>query len=245
MEVITNISELSEEISSNKKYLLVLNDNLNIDIKISSDSFLNLQIVILDSNNKNIEITGRIDLEERGNLEVDIVDFSSKDTSLSINGNLASFSSANYQIGVVAYLSSQKVYDVKLNAIGENTTSLVKMNGVSLDKAYLKLLGSTDMIKGCKKSVARQEGRIANLSKLAKAQVSPMLNIYENDIKASHGGALGQVSMDVLYYLMSRGLTRKQAVSIIVIGYLKPFIYKIDNVDIQNQLLAFINKRGG
>lgn len=237
----TNVKKLEFDVNESKFDQLNLNSNLDLNINVKSYSSYRLEIIILPTCENNIDITGTINLNDNASLEVLLIDFSCKNVNVKVNGDLLDYSNAIYQVASVCdNLYSKKVYDIQLNAKGIKTNSLVKMNGVLKD-GDLALLGATNIIKGAKKSVARQEGRIINLSKNGKGQVSPMLNIYENDIKASHGAALGQVPIDTLFYLMSRGIDRNKAIKLITIGTLKPFINMLSNKKYVEELTNYID----
>lgn len=237
----TNIKKLEFDVNKSRFDEINLTSNLELNINVKDYSTYHLELVILPSCTSNIEISGVINVNNNAILEVLLIDFSSKNVSVKINGDLLDYSNSKYQVASVCDNSySKKVYDIKLNAKGIKTNSLVKMNGVLKD-GDLALLGATNIIKGAKKSVARQEGRIINLSKNGKGQVSPMLNIYENDIKASHGAALGQVPIDTLFYLMSRGIEKDHAIKLITIGTLKPYINMLTNKTYVEELTNYID----
>ena len=79
-------------------------------------------------------------------------------------------------------------------------------------------------IHGCD---TRQEGRITNLSPNCLSEVSPALFIKDNDVKASHGAALGTYDADVLYYLTSRGISLSESKRLVTFGYLMPIVEKL------------------
>ncbi len=60
------------------------------------------------------------------------------------------------------------------------------------------------------------------LSPTAVASAIPMLEIENNDVKCGHAATTGRVDEDKLFYLMSRGLDRDEAVKAIVEGFLEP-----------------------
>ena len=107
-------------------------------------------------------------------------------------------------IGTISSLEGHKKYDVKVLQDGERSYSYVKMYGVKTDDSDLELLGTTTIKRGAKKSFTSEEGTIVNLASKGKCQVSPILKIDENDIKASHSAKLGKVSEDVLFYMIDR-----------------------------------------
>ena len=52
------------------------------------------------------------------------------------------------------------------------------------------------------------------------ATVKPELEIESNDVKAGHAASIGRVDEAQIFYLMSRGLERKEAVELIVEAFL-------------------------
>jgi len=65
------------------------------------------------------------------------------------------------------------------------------------------------------------------LSDNALANSIPSLQIEANDVKASHGATVGQIDEEQLFYLMARGLSRKQSEHLIVSGFFEQLIDKI------------------
>jgi Fe-S cluster assembly protein SufD len=51
-----------------------------------------------------------------------------------------------------------------------------------------------------------------------------VLNIDENEVKASHAATVGKLNESHLFYLMSRGLTKEEARRLVTLGYLKPIV---------------------
>jgi Fe-S cluster assembly protein SufD len=67
----------------------------------------------------------------------------------------------------------------------------------------------------------------------------PILLINEYDCLANHGAAIGKMSDETLFYLMSRGLTRNEAFLLVLKGIVKPFLDEIP----QDSLKEETNKR--
>ena len=59
------------------------------------------------------------------------------------------------------------------------------------------------------------------LSKDAKAEAIPSLEIDENEVKAGHASTVGPVDDEMMFYLQSRGITQEEAKRMIVQGYLQ------------------------
>ena len=58
------------------------------------------------------------------------------------------------------------------------------------------------------------------LSQKARADSIPELEVYADDVQARHGAASAPVDEELVYYLMSRGLDRENAISTLVEGFL-------------------------
>ncbi len=61
-----------------------------------------------------------------------------------------------------------------------------------------------------------------------RAESTPFLEIECSDIKAGHGSATGQIDASYLYYLQSRGITREDALRLIVMGFFTEVLNRVD-----------------
>lgn len=66
---------------------------------------------------------------------------------------------------------------------------------------------------------AFQSNKNLLLSETAKAESIPRLEILTDDVKCSHGATVGPVDKNQLFYLMTRGLSEKEAEEFIVTGF--------------------------
>ena len=99
--------------------------------------------------------------------------------------------------------------------------------------------------KGCPNSESHQETRVLTMGQGHKAEVIPILYIDENDVKASHALSIGQPDEQQLYYMCSRGLSRKQAVGLLSVGYFMPVIDFIDDEETRQKLQEEMERRVG
>ncbi|MGB2714871.1 MAG: Fe-S cluster assembly protein SufD [Vicinamibacterales bacterium] len=61
------------------------------------------------------------------------------------------------------------------------------------------------------KTDAKQTNRALLLSDSASINTKPQLEIFADDVKCTHGAAIGQIDDDALFYLRARGLTFEEA----------------------------------
>jgi len=73
------------------------------------------------------------------------------------------------------------------------------------------------------------------------------LEIYADDVACSHGSTVGAIDEDALFYLVSRGVPRKQAQDMLVLAFLAEAIEEIENEaladDIRDRLAAWMERR--
>ena len=75
----------------------------------------------------------------------------------------------------------------------------------------------------------------------------PELEIYADDVACSHGSTVGAIDEDAIFYLVSRGVPRKQAQDMLVLAFLAEAMDEIDSNDladdINDRLAAWMNRR--
>jgi len=74
-------------------------------------------------------------------------------------------------------------------------------------------------------------------------EVNPILLIDEYDVKAGHGATIGKLDENSVYYLMSRGLTRKDAERLMINGFLNPIISEITDEPLKERFVSLVNQR--
>ncbi|MCI2069258.1 MAG: SufD family Fe-S cluster assembly protein [Bacilli bacterium] len=231
--------------SEEKHVLLDLKKGIRtFDISLEENASLDLEILNEEDFKEEGGLQGKISLAPSSRLQGTMVDFSSGNFKADISIDVNERASVSFDLAASASGKDNKVFDIKVSHPQKEGKSHVKMMGVLSSSASLVFLGSSSIAKGAKKTWTRQEGKIADLSKDGKGEVSPILRIDEDDVKASHGAALGKIPDDSLFYLMSRGLSEKEAMSLMTIGYLKPIVEEIQEESLKKRLVSFVEDGG-
>jgi Fe-S cluster assembly protein SufD len=115
--------------------------------------------------------------------------------------------------------------------------------GIANKRGKIILNGVEKIEKGMKLANAFQTLKGIITSDQAIVEVNPILLIDEYDVKAGHGATIGKIEEDVLYYLMSRGLNRKEAEKLVIHGFLKPVIDEIDDEPLRERFESLVNSR--
>ena len=93
------------------------------------------------------------------------------------------------------------------------------------------------------KTDAYQKVRNLLLSDDAEANSAPGLEIEADDVRCSHGATSGQIDDEELFYLMSRGISRKDSQKLVVFGFLQEAIKRIGNEAIAARLGALVHAK--
>src|SRR4051794_16502253 len=67
------------------------------------------------------------------------------------------------------------------------------------------------------------------LSPRAKVDAIPSVLVSADDVSASHGGTVGELDETLIFYMRSRGLSRAEAVRVIVEGFFEPIIGELSD----------------
>ena len=97
--------------------------------------------------------------------------------------------------------------------------------------------------KGCKKAKGNENEYCMLLSDKAKSIALPMLLCTEADVEGNHSTASGKVDESAVFYIMSRGLSYKEAVRLLVKANFNKIIEGIQDEKVKTEILQEIDKR--
>ncbi len=126
-----------------------------------------------------------------------------------------------------------------------NATSDLLFKGVLTDKARSVYSGLIRVHPHAQKTDAYQKNRNLLLSRTARADSIPNLEIGANDVRCTHGATVGKVDEDELFYIMCRGITRADATRLIVEGFVDPQIEELPIAGLRDALKREIGARVG
>lgn len=117
--------------------------------------------------------------------------------------------------------------------------------GALTDKASSVFRGLIRVDKGAQLTDAYQTNRNLLLSDGAKATTLPNLEIEADDVRCSHGASIGQVDDGQLFYLMSRGLTHRQAERLLVFGFFDEVLGRLPMKGVRERVRRAIEEKIG
>jgi Fe-S cluster assembly protein SufD len=133
--------------------------------------------------------------------------------------------------------------DTQQNHNALRTTSDLLFKGALKDKGRSVWQGMIHVLPGAQKADGFQANRNLLLSKKARADSIPGLEIEANDVRCTHAATLGQLEEEPIFYLMSRGIPRPQAERLLVDGFFAPIMDRIPFDGVRARLLAAIDAR--
>lgn len=81
------------------------------------------------------------------------------------------------------------------------------------------------------------------LSPKARIDAIPSVLVSADDVSASHGGTVGELDEDVIFYMQSRGLDRASAVRVIVEGFFEPLLSELRDEPLEEVVRAKVTAK--
>lgn len=134
-------------------------------------------------------------------------------------------------------------HDTQQNHNAPNTTSDLLFKGALKDKSRSVWQGMIYVAPGAQKTDGYQANRNLVLSKAARADSIPGLEIMADDVRCTHGATVGRLEDEHLFYLMSRGMTRKDAERTVVDGFFDPILQRIPFEGVRERLKRSIEAK--
>jgi Fe-S cluster assembly protein SufD len=108
-----------------------------------------------------------------------------------------------------------------------NTTGDTVWKGALTGESRASYEGLIHIVQGAQDTDTYLQTHSMLLSPRAKGDAIPSLIVETDNVKASHGGTVGEIDEDQVFYMMSRGIPRPEAVRILVEGYFEEVIQRL------------------
>jgi Fe-S cluster assembly protein SufD len=118
-------------------------------------------------------------------------------------------------------------HDTQQNHHAPHTTSDLLFKGALKDRSRSVWQGMIYVAPGAQKADGYQANRNLVLSRTARADSIPGLEILADDVRCTHGATVGKIDPDQVYYLRSRGIPYDDAERLIVEGFFDPIMQRI------------------
>lgn len=110
-----------------------------------------------------------------------------------------------------------------------DTTGDTVWKGAATGSSRASYEGLIEIIEGATNSHTYLQTHSLMLSKQAKIDAIPSLIVKVDDVSASHGGTVGEVDENQVFYMRTRGISRENAIRILVEGFFEPVITQMED----------------
>lgn len=211
----SNTFELSRN-TSEVITLILENDETTIKYNLKDGDY---KILIFNNADKSVTLTEE-GLIENSSVEITYIDLNN--IEFKQNNILEVYKGSSLKINSIYLGINNK--DIVFNITNKESYSSVEINNnvVCLKDGNINLEVIGNIKKGAKGAKCHQASRCLTFEEPKKAKVLPVLNIDECDVEASHSLSFGTIDEEVLFYMNSRGLNKKEALGLLLVSYLMP-----------------------
>tara|TARA_Y100001960_G_scaffold304695_1_gene358134 strand:- start:164 stop:1348 length:1185 start_codon:yes stop_codon:yes gene_type:complete len=243
----------------NCRFLFTFGNNVNATIIIKdidlSSAFLNIVYevfvgenskinFIIDSEKPNTTQIFNLGSEIKANSDLNIYTVNTSGKLLKNNYfiNLNDINSS-FNYNSINLLNNNDYVDNYIEIIHNNKHTISNTNqknilsGKSNSVFYSKAIINQN---GAKSEVIQKNNNIL-LSENANVHSNPQLEIYNDDVKCSHGSTTGQLDDEAIFYIRSRGISLKDAHKLLLNGFLNEFTSSISDSSFKENISKKIN----
>ena len=253
-------SASSSESLNAKTLILFFEKNSKVDL---------LQIT-LGNENSSLSQSTYLCLETNTSVNHGVVSYGEKKSHLLNSLNVIQKSNSEYSLGSVHFKFNYARFEISINQLDGNaktnikgiqitknndqiaTYTKIKFNGpngflnqinksLADGKSHAVFEGSIIVPRIAQKTDASQLSRNLLLSRQAKIDTKPQLEIIADDVKCKHGATISQLNEEELFYMRSRGLTLAEASKLQLSSYIQEIISSIpiskDRWDLLDKIL--------
>jgi len=137
------------------------------------------------------------------------------------------------------YLAEQKQLVDSANAIehkAPHCSSRIAFKGVLDGKSRAVFSGKVHVHRGAQKTDSNQLNQNLLLSDEATVDTKPLLEIFADDVKCTHGATVGRPPREQIFYLQSRGLSEAMARAVLTYGFADEVVREVDIEPLRKRL---------
>lgn len=212
------------------------------NVKSNVGSCGNVTMINMLNNNSSNFIAIENDCLDNSNFTHNIIDISGKTRIYNVFSNV--YNNAKNYLNNIYIGCSNNILDMNyyLNNIGKSSTNHMIVEGVLADNAIKNFRGTIDFLEGSSNSIGDENENCVLLSDDARSRSLPQMLCHEENVFGSHGVSSGKIDSQKLFYIMSRGYSKKESEKLIIIANFIKIINKISDEKVREDLQNIINK---
>ena len=218
--------------------------NSILKINVLNQSNVNINIVNLLNNLSNCFLNVESHIKINGKINFNIIDFGGLNSISNIYLNALEDNSSG-KINTIYMANNNELKDINYISCLHGKKSIIDMNveGTLSDLSKKNFKGTIDFKKGSVKSIGEENENCVLLSDNAISKALPILLCSEEDVSGAHSASAGKIDNEQIYYLMTRGINKKEAVKLIINGKFYKVINRIKNEEYKKMIMDEINRR--
>lgn len=126
--------------------------------------------------------------------------------------------------------------NILINHIGKKTESDINVNGALKDGATKTFRGTIDFKTGSSDSVGNEQETVILLGEDVINKTIPIILCAEENVVGNHGGSIGELDDDLLFYFESRGIGREEAENIMARASIERVLRLVDNESVREEI---------
>ncbi len=158
---------------------------------------------------------------------------------ISLEGEEAKVSLAGANLGEGSNVQDDTIFIAHLK---KNCESRQVFKKVLKDHATGIFQGKIYVTSEAQKTDGYQISKALLLGTESKFLTKPELEIYADDVVCSHGSTSGTIDEEGLFYLTSRGVSKQEAVNMLILAFLDEAVQEITNSESADQIRNLIRK---
>ena len=129
---------------------------------------------------------------------------------------------------------------VDMNHLVPHCSSRQMFKGIAGGSSAVDFYGKIIVAADAQKTEAYQENHNLLLSEDAKVETDPQLEIYADDVKCSHGAAIGKLDENEQFYMRSRGIPEQEAKVLQMQSFVSPVFEFLPECGEREKIAAWI-----
>ena len=221
------------------KILLDSTKNFNKEgtYKLELDKDITINI---ESDNIKLYLVTKNDIKINFNIKKSVTIYNITTNNIKMNANIYNNSKLDFYL--MSITDKKITNEVNVYHQNKETISNVTCHGISYLKGDLKFSVNGYIKKGMINSVCNQSSRIVNLDE-GKSIIEPNLFIEEFDSIANHSAYTGPFDEKLLFYLETKGISKKESFNLLLNGFMKLEELPKDYENILDSILDKVMRR--
>ena len=194
----------------------------------------------IESDNIKLYLVTKNDIKINFNIKKSVTIYNITTNNIKMNANIYNNSKLDFYL--MSITDKKITNEVNIYHQNKETISNVTCHGISYLKGDLKFSVNGYIKKGMINSVCNQSSRIINLDE-GKSLIEPNLFIEEFDSIANHSAYTGPFDEKILFYLETKGISKKESFNLLLNGFMKLEELPKDYENILDSILDKVMRR--